>query len=172
MSLPKSIKLPEQIIGQKSFVAEGVHFYVNTEVMSAEYAEEFLKLAPHMSVSMELLDVYALLKSIYVDLCNITKLGDAADIVNKVGNILAKTDKMSAGELVENQVNVVYKLCALCIVCPGEDTTKIDWAFLDKKIEIWRRQNDFLSFFLIARQLSRLFKKPSKVELEKMQTSG
>lgn len=162
MSLPRSIKTAKPVLGVKSFICEEVTYYVNVETLSAVRAEAFLKLAPHLSVSMELLDVHTLLTSIYQDLSNITRLGDVVGTINKVGNILLKTKEKSAGQISEDQIDIVYNLCALFIVRPGEDTTIIDKAFMQEKIDAWRRNIDFLSFFLIARQLSMLFKTPSK----------
>ena len=115
-----------------------------------------------MSVSMELLDVHTLLSSIFQELSNVTRLGDVINVTNKVGNVLMKTKEKTAGQLSHDQIEVVYDLCALFILWDGEDATDIDPAFMKKKISFWRENVDFMSFFLIARQLSQLFKRPSK----------
>lgn len=161
MPLPQSIKAAQSVDGTSSFICEGITYYVAVETLSAVRAEEFLKLAPHLSVSMELLDVHSLLTNIYQDLSNVTRLGDVVDSINKIGNILLKTKEKSAGQISLDQIDVVYDLCALFIVRPGEDMTTIDRAALKEKVDAWKRNMDFLSFFLLARQLSTLFKTPS-----------
>lgn len=154
-------------MGVKSFTFEDETYYINTETISAVRAERLLQLAPNLSVSMELLDVHSLLTSIFQDLSNITRLGDVINITNKVGNILMETNQKTAGQLLGDQVQVVYDICALCIVIPGEDTMIIDNALMTKKIAAWRRTGDFVSFFLIARELSNLFRRPSKKDSQK-----
>jgi len=168
MQLPRSIKTPEVIQdGVPTFEVEGTTYYINAGSLSSERAEEFLKLAPHLSVSMELLDVHKLIMNIYTDLSNIQKLGDVINITNRVGNILMETKDKSAGQLAKDQVEVVYRLCALFCVKAGEDTTVIDDGLMEEKIAAWKRGVDFISFFLLARQLSTMFKRPSKTDSPK-----
>ena len=160
--LPRSINTAEKVTGLKTFDIKGIVNYINTDTLSAVRAEAFLKLAPHMSVSMELLDVHTLLTSIFQELSNVTRLGDVINVTNKVGNVLMKTKEKTAGQLSHDQIEVVYDLCALFILWDGEDATIIDPAFMKKKISFWRENVDFMSFFLIARELSQLFRRPSK----------
>lgn len=164
-TLPKSIKTAQKLQGDiPSFVCENETYYVYNETMSSERTEEFLKLAPHLSISMELLDVHTLLLNVYQDLSNIQRLGDVINITNRVGNVLLETKDKTAGQLSQDQVAVVWRLCALFIVRKSEDLTTIDEALFTEKINAWRRNMDFLSFFQLARKLSLLFKRPSEKE--------
>lgn len=158
--LPRSIKTPDKIKSDvKSFQLEGTVFYLHQETLNALRAEEIIKLSPYLSVSMELMDVYGLLEETFKALSNITVLGDVINITNKIGNVLKVTRDKTAGDMVEEQIEVVFDICCMCMLIEGEDATKIDRALQKRKKQMMKRSGDFISFFLIARQLSLMFKR-------------
>lgn len=160
MSLPKSIKTAEVVDAQaeKSFIIGGHEFFVVTGSISGLRAERLLLLAPTLTVSMEFMDFHQLLTGIFQELSNITKLGDVINITNRVGNVLLETKQKTADKIVADQVDIVYKICALAIVRAGEDACIIDEAVMTQKIKIWKEHGDFLSFFLAARAISKMFR--------------
>ena len=156
--LPRSIEVPKKIPPQtKSFVLEGLTFYLHTETINGLRAEQIIKLSPFLSVSMEIMDVYGLIEEMFSELSNITKLGDVINVTNKLGNIIKTTKRKTAQEMTEDQIEVVYDICCLCILIEGENTKEIDPGLQSRKKQIFKRSGDFISFFLIARQLSLMF---------------